>query len=70
MGISGTGIPGGATIAAIGMGGNMLGSAGPQAYTIQLSAAATATGSITATFAHLVTFCTAMLSYPTIAGVV
>lgn len=70
MGIAGTGIPGATTISAIGMGGNMLGTAGPQAYTIQMSANATATGSVTGTFAHLVTFMTAMLSYPTAAGAV
>jgi hypothetical protein len=69
MGLSGTGIPGATTITAIGMGGNMLGAAGPQAFTIQMSANGTATGSPTITFAHLVTFFTAMLAHPFANGV-
>lgn len=70
QGISGTGIPGATTIAAIGMGGNMLGSSGPQAGVIQLSANATATGTVTGTFAHLVTWFTAMIRYPSVQGAI
>lgn len=68
MGISGTGIPGSTTISAIGYGGLMLGWPGPQALQIQMSANATATGNPTATFAHVATFITAMLSYPAANG--
>jgi hypothetical protein len=70
MAITGTGIPGSTTISAIGMGGLMLGSQGPQARTVQLSANATATGSVTGTFAHPATKVTAMLSYPTCTGAI
>ncbi len=64
QGISGTGIPGATTISAIGGGGLMLGTASPQNNVIQMSANATATGSVTGTFAHLVTWFTAMLANP------
>jgi hypothetical protein len=70
MAVSGTGIPGGATIAAIGYGGNMLGTQGPRANFVQLSAAMTATGQATITFAHPATFITAMLQYPVCPGAV
>lgn len=62
--ITGTGIPGSTTIAALGVGGLMLGVQGPQALQVQLSANATATGQVTGTFAHPATFITAMLNYP------
>lgn len=68
MAVTGTGIPGSTTIAAIGMGGNMLGTQGPQASTIQLSANATATGQVTGTFAHTATFLTAILARPVASG--
>lgn len=70
MAITGTGIPGSTTISAIGQGGLMLGSQGPMAMTVQLSANATATGSVTGTFAHPSTKITAMLAYPVCSGAV
>lgn len=68
MALTGTGIPGSTTIAAIGFGGLMLGAAGPQANQIQMSANATATGSPTVTFAHPATFLTALLARPVASG--
>lgn len=68
MALTGTGIPGSTTIAAIGFGGLMLGAQGPQALQVQLSANATATGNPTLTFAHPATFLTAMLAYPVASG--
>lgn len=68
MGVSGAGIPGGTTIASIGYGGLMLGSQGPQAQTIQMSANATATAQVTGTFAHVATFLTAILARPVASG--
>lgn len=68
MGITGTGIPGSTTIAAIGFGGTMLGAQGPASNQLQLSANCTATGGPTATFAHTANFLTAMLSRPVAAG--
>lgn len=65
MAVSGTGIPGGATIVGIGMGGLFLGGAtGVTDRTIRLSAAATANGQVTLTFAHPATFLTAALAEP------
>ncbi len=66
--VTGTGIPGSTTIAAIGYGGLMLGQQGPMANQIQLSANATATGNPTLTFAHPATFLTALLAYPVASG--
>lgn len=66
--ITGTGVPGSTTIAAIGEGGTMLGSSGPMAGFIQLSANCTADGSVTGTFAHPATFGTVSLNYPVMAG--
>lgn len=54
----------GIAISNIGYGGLMLGYAGPQARTIQMASAATATGSSTGTFAHSSTRITAMLAHP------
>jgi hypothetical protein len=68
MAITGTGIPGGTTIAAIGQGGVMLGAQSPRALQVQLSANATATGNVTGTFAHISTYCTARLMYPFASG--
>lgn len=70
MGVTGTGIPGGTTIANIGYGGLMLGWQGPPANVVQLSANATATGGATMTFAHGANFVTALLQYPCIPGAV
>lgn len=70
MAVTGTGIPGGATISAIGQGGLFLGAQGPQNLVVQLSANCTATGSVTGTFAHPSTAITAMLSYPTCTGAI
>lgn len=69
-GITGTGIPGGTTIAAIGQGGTFGGAQGPSNFQIQLSANATATGQVTGTFAHGAAFATAMLQFPAIPGAV
>lgn len=62
--ISGTGIPGGATITAIGFGGVMLGAAMPPVGFIQISANCTATAQVTGTFAHGAAFALANLFYP------
>lgn len=67
-GVTGTGIPGGTTITAIGYGGLMLGLAGPQASTVQLSANATATGQVTGTFAHGTAFALINLGHPVAAN--
>jgi hypothetical protein len=68
MAVTGTGIPGGTTISAIGVGGLMLGVQGPRAREVQLSANATATGGPTLTFAHIATYCTARLVDPFASG--
>lgn len=68
MAITGTGIPASTTISAIGNGGQMLGVNSPQRNQVQLSAAATATGQVTGTFAHPATFGTVMLAWPVAAG--
>ena len=46
----------------------MLGAQGPQALQVRLSAAATATGNPTLTFAHIATFATAQLAHPVASG--
>lgn len=66
--VSGTGIAGGSTIAAIGAGGSMLGAQGPSRNYVQLSANMTATAGVTGTFAHPATFCTAFLARPVASG--
>lgn len=69
--VSGTGIAGGSTITDLGLGGTMLGrQASARAGKVYLSAAMTATGSVTGTFAHPSTFGTAMLAHPVAAGAV
>jgi hypothetical protein len=69
-GVTGTGIPGGTTISALGVGGQMLGSQGPMAGTVQLSANCTATGQVTGTFAHGAAFATGTLQFPIAVGAV
>jgi hypothetical protein len=69
-GVTGTGIPGATTIAAIGQGGTMLGAQGPQNFVVQMSANATATGQVTGTFAHGAAFALAQLQFPVAQGAV
>lgn len=63
-GVSGTGIAGGSTIAAIGYGGLMLGTQGPPVGFVQLSANCTATGQVTGTFSHGAAFALLNLANP------
>lgn len=69
MGVSGTGIAGGSTITAIGYGGLMLGTQGPQPGFVQLSANMTATAAVTATFSHGAAFALVNLGHPVAANV-
>lgn len=66
--VSGTGIPGGATITALGVGGLMLGGNSPPNNVITLSANCTATGQVTGTFAHGAAFCRLNLIFPVAAN--
>lgn len=67
--VSGTGIPGGATIVEIGSPGTMLGrQATVRPGEIRLSANATATGTVTGTFSTTATQAIALLAYPSANG--
>lgn len=67
-GLSGTGIPGGATITALGLGGLMLGTNSPGNNVVTISANCTATGQVTGTFAHGAAFCLANAVLPVAAN--
>jgi len=67
-GVTGTGIPASTTIAAIGYGGLMLGVSAPPVGFVQLSANATATGSVTGTFIHGAAFALVNLAHPVAAN--
>lgn len=67
--VTGTGIPAGTSIVNLGWGGTYYGSAnGTSPRTVKLSAAATANGQITATFAHSATFATVAVNRPVASG--
>lgn len=67
-GVTGTGIPGGTTVTAIGFGGQMMGTQGPPVGYVTLSANATATGNVTGTFAHGAAFGLINLGHPVAAN--
>ena len=62
-GVTGTGIPASTTITAVGYGGMMLGFSGPPPGFVQLSANATATGSVVGTFVHGAAFALVNLAH-------
>ena len=67
-GVTGTGIPAATTVTAIGYGGLMLGTQGPPAGFVQLSANCTANGNVTGTFAHGAAFALLNLGEPVASG--